>query len=295
MDAANAERHTMRQGHRIIGSIGDLADQYDGLIVDLFGTLHDGIDLLPGVLGALRDINQRHIRICLLSNAPRRRAQVVEQIDRMGLEHDFYCGLITSGEMVFEALAAGSSSLGDRYFHIGPAELSGLLHGSGRSPVADIDEADFLLCTGIGHGPSVSRDPFARAIERKLVMVCANPDRSVMIGQNTIACAGMVAERYEGMGGTVWYFGKPHRAAYDGAFSCLGIPAKRILAVGDALETDVRGANAAGIDAALVLTGIDGHLVFNRQEGRVPWNKIAALRNRQHRPTFVVRAFARAE
>lgn len=285
----------MRQDHPILNSIGDLADRYDGLIVDLFGTLHDGIDVLPGVLDALREIKQRDIRVCLLSNAPRRRAHVAEQIHRMGLEPDLYCGLVTSGEMVFEASSVDTTRLGDRYFHIGPAELSGLLDGSGCSPVADIDEADFILCTGIGYGPTASREPFARAIERKLVMVCANPDRSVIIGQNTIACAGMVAEHYEEMGGIVWYFGKPYRAVYDRAFSCLGLPAKHILAVGDALETDIQGANAAGIDAALVLTGIDRHLLFDRQEGRVPGTEIARLPNKQCQPTFVIRAFARAE
>lgn len=282
----------MKHGPGLLRGIGDVAERYDGLILDLFGTVHNGIDLLPGALDALQAIRQRQIRVCLLSNAPRRSGDVADRLTAMGLEPRFYRGLVTSGEMVFEALSMGGCGLGDRYFHIGPNELARLLDGSGRTAVTELEEADFLLCTGISDGPSLERDLFSRAIDRKLTLVCANPDRSVIIGQNRIACAGSVAERYEAMGGTILYFGKPYRAAYDRALSRLDLAGGRVLAIGDALDTDIRGACAAGIDAALVLTGIHRHELVDRRTGNASWTKTRRLREREYCPTFVMQAFA---
>ncbi|KRB49193.1 hypothetical protein ASE04_18620 [Rhizobium sp. Root708] len=282
----------MKHGPAFLHGIVEVADRYDGLILDLFGTVHDGIDLLPGVLDALRAIRQRRIRVCLLSNAPRRSRDVANRISEMGLEPEFYCGLVTSGEMAFDALSTGGGDFGDRYFHIGPSELSGLLDGSGRTAVTEPDEADFLLCTGIGDATSLTRDLFSRAIDRKLTMVCANPDRSVIIGQELISCAGAVAQYYEAMGGTILHFGKPYRAAYDQALSRLDLTGDRVLAVGDALDTDIRGARAVGIDAALVLTGIHRDELVDRRTGRASLAKIKRMREREHQPIFVMHALA---
>jgi HAD superfamily hydrolase (TIGR01459 family) len=125
----------------------------------------------------------------------------------------------------------------------------------------EIFDASFILCTGLfddtADTPEEYTGLFRTAIGREMSLVCANPDLVVMRGGDIIHCAGALAKLYADLGGEVIAYGKPYRRTYEVAMERLGVgDARRVLAVGDSLRTDVAGATNAGIDIVLVTCGI---------------------------------------
>jgi HAD superfamily hydrolase (TIGR01459 family) len=275
-------------------TLHDLAHRYRGIVLDLFGTVHDGIEPFPGALDALHHLRENDIRVCLLSNSPRRRFDVAARLFDMGIDAPLYRGLVTSGELVFEDLSSSSTPLsGGRHFYVGPADLARLLDGSCCTRTERLAEADFLLCTGMPDDPNDLALVLDDARAMDLVMVCANPDRQVIVGDTRIDCAGMIAESYEAIGGRVLQYGKPDGRAYRRALSILGLPKEAVLAIGDALETDISGAKRAGLDAALVLTGFHREELVDPRTGHLMRHKLDRLcRDEQLAADFVLRAFS---
>jgi len=246
----------MQTGQPDERTIEELAGFFRGVVLDIFGVLHDGTRLYQPVHAALTRMRAAGMRICLLSNAPRRAGAVESRLSDMGLGPDLYHGLITSGEMTRAAFAGGATFPvpgGRRYWHAGPAELADLLDGLALEPVARIEEADFILATG---NMEKGDDLLRQARQKALPMVCANPDLEVMIARQRMLCAGSLAARYEAIGGRVIRFGKPEASAYTSALQVLDLPATEVIAIGDSLATDISGANQAGISSALVMTGV---------------------------------------
>ncbi|SMH57545.1 TIGR01459 family HAD-type hydrolase [Azospirillum agricola] len=247
-----------------LSGIASVIDRYDGFILDLWGVLHDGERAYPGVPDCLDRMKAAGKILCLLSNAPRRTAGVIAKLDGMGLGRDRYHHVMTSGEAAYEALRDRDdpwhAALGRRLYHIGPERDTDVFEGLGYSVAATPDEADFVMNTGIVVFGETLADyqPQLDACRRaNLPMICANPDLIVMVGPQMVICAGTLAARYEEMGGEVRQHGKPHAPVYDRCLKLMGLGDKRrILAVGDSLRTDVAGANAAGLDVALVTAGI---------------------------------------
>lgn len=251
-------------GLPIIAGVADIAERYDGYIVDLWGVMHDGITAYPGARDCLAALMARGKRICILSNAPRRAAAVAVRNAELGIPAALYHGLVTSGEAAWAALRGRDEprhrALGRRAFCIMPRRDRPLLDGLDLVEAARPAESDFLLVTGVESASDRVED-FAAELAEGLAagrpMLCANPDLEVVRGGVREICAGAIAARYEAMGGSVIYHGKPHRPIYQACFAALGIadPA-RILAVGDSLRTDVAGARAAGIDSLFIAGGI---------------------------------------
>jgi HAD superfamily hydrolase (TIGR01459 family) len=250
----------------IISGLENLADQYDGAILDLWGVLHDGERPMPGALDCLKRLRAAGWRLVLLSNAPRRAAPVAEQIAGFGIPEDSYDGLITSGDLTRDALADPDDwhrALGPRFFHLGPERDWGLLDDLPYERVEHCKDSNFILNTGLFDDETETEEDYqeflAEALARQTPMICANPDRVILRGDRRISCAGAVAAAYEVIGGKVQYHGKPDSGAYVACFSRLaGIPKERIVAVGDSLSTDIAGAVRAGIDSVFVFSGIDG-------------------------------------
>jgi len=249
----------------LVTGLSALADRYDGFILDLWGVLHDGEKPYPGVLDGLKRLCAAGKRVCLLSNAPRWVAHVAEHLAAMGITSGHYHHLMTSGEAAFEALRGRPdpwhSRLGSACLHLGTAPDRRMFEELPEvTLVADPAAAEFIVNTGpssYGDGCEDYGPVLEACARRGLPMVCANPDREVMIGERIFFCAGTFAERYRELGGEVRYHGKPHAPVYQRCFELLGLPdRRRILAVGDTLHTDIAGAAAAGIDAALVTGGI---------------------------------------
>ncbi len=244
---------------------GPLAERYDGFVLDLWGVIHDGVHPLPGSVDTLRRMRALGKRSVLLSNAPRRSWAAQKLMRGMGITDDLYDGILTSGEAVWMALRdrpdAWWQALGMRVFHLGPERDRNVMDDLGLTIVHDPAEASFVLNTG----PDDLRDPTTPAefedilqacIRARLPMVCGNPDMEVIRGGQRIMCAGALAARYTELGGDCRLLGKPDPAIYPEVLRMLGVEKSRVLAVGDALATDIAGAARAGIASCWVLGGI---------------------------------------
>ncbi|HWK45338.1 MAG TPA: TIGR01459 family HAD-type hydrolase [Stellaceae bacterium] len=264
--------------HTIVSGIGAIADRYDGFILDVWGVLHDGLEPYPGVLDALARLTAAGKRVTVLSNAPARAEAVVERIAAIGIPRGAYHHILTSGEEVWQHLHrrpdAFYQGLGRHCFQIGPDRDRHMLDGLGLERTASVEAADFILNTG-PWGPDDQVDNYEETLvagaERGVPMICANPDLTVMQGSRVMICAGSLAQRYEQLGGTVRWHGKPFPSVYETSFQLLGIADRsRIAAVGDSLRTDIAGANAMGMDGLLVAGGI-----HKDQFGLVPGGETA--------------------
>lgn len=250
----------------VLAGLRDVADGYDGFVLDLWGVVHDGVTVFPGVTDALARLRNAGKRMVFLSNAPRRAHLVAEQLDGFGITVAMHDGVMSSGEATWQYLKTRpddwSRVLGRRCLRIGPARDNRALEGLDFEEAESAESADFILVTG-PRDQMTSAAPYEDMLriarERRLPMVCANPDREVIRGGVRQICAGAIAERYEELGGDVCWHGKPDPTVYAGCFEMLGIGEKaRILGIGDSFATDIRGANAAGLDALLVARGIHG-------------------------------------
>jgi len=250
-------------GHLLTG-LSSIADRYDGCILDLWGTIHNGVEPLPGAIQCLEALKAAEKSVLILSNAPRRIGAVVERMDAVGIPRTVYGPVLSSGEAGWLALRDRTDSwhrdIGDRAFLIGEAGDESVLQDQPIREVESLDEASFLLCVGaFKRSDTVAEYDalLAEAHQRRLPLLCVNPDLEVLRGPNREICAGAIAAAYADLGGDVRYHGKPHRPIYDLSFERLpGIAPSRILAVGDSLRTDVAGANAVGIDSLFITSGI---------------------------------------
>ncbi len=274
-----------------------LADRYDAFLVDLWGTLHNGVAPYPGAVDCLRRLRDAGKTICLLSNAPRRSQAVVSKLRGLGVADDDYHLIVTSGEATWRALRyrpdSWHANLGEACFHLGPdRDLSVLEQQPSVRRVTSLEQATFVLNTG----PLSYDDTLAdyecvllSCLDRGLSMVCANPDLIVEVGNRTVLCAGILAQRYEALGGTVRYHGKPDTGVYDLCLEALGLTKRdRVLGIGDSLRTDVDGGRAAGIHTALLAGGIHRD-DFGCRWGDVPEGAaVAALQPESARQPHIV-------
>lgn len=282
----------------ILTGVRQIAERYDVFIVDLWGVVHDGHQLYDGAWHALAGLRNRGRQVCLLSNVPRRLPAVREKLRSLGLEDDDYDHVMSSGEATHHALHKRSTddhkALGDRFFHIGAPWDGDMVHGLDFEKVGAVEHADFVLNSGARSADETVahlEDLLSEASGRSLPMVCANPDLVVKRGQVIGICAGSIAARYEQVGGTVIYHGKPTQGVYWDCLDLLGNPDRaRILAIGDSFRTDIKGAASMGFDSLFVSHGIhseeahvngepDGVAIANAgaREGVRPTYAIASL------------------
>ena len=245
---------------RLVSGLAELAPDYDALICDIWGVVHDGRAGHPEAAAALRRFRQTRGPVVLLTNAPRSAESVAAQFETLGVPYDCYDAIITSGGAARDHLVARAGRGPLSLYYIGPERDASLLLGL---PVTrtGIAEADVALCTGLVDDltevPSQYSDILAEMKAKNLPMICANPDLKVHRGTQLCWCAGALARDYEAIEGEVIYYGKPRLPIYDIAKAACG-GARRILAIGDGLVTDVRGANAAGLDVLFIADGIHG-------------------------------------
>jgi len=283
---------------RLIDGMRDLAPDYDGFLLDLWGVVHDGTAPFPGVLDCMARLIEAKKRVVLLSNAPRRADDVVRRIATIGVPAGLYHGVMSSGEEAWQHLARRDdpfyAALGRRVLHIGSERDLEIREGLGLDFVETPAEADFILNTGPAGWEDTIADyaPVLRAArERDLPMVCANPDLVVIHNGRPALCAGALAEHYERKGGRVRWHGKPYPSVYDSCLALIGIAERRrILAIGDSLRTDIAGAAGAGIDALLIAGGV--HAGEFAAEGGLDRDRIAAaIRESGTNPVAVAARF----
>ena len=250
-----------------IAGLSELAADYDVILSDVWGVVHDGRTHTPSAADALTRFRQKGGTVVLITNAPRPHPGIVEMLDNFGLPREAYDAIVSSGDVTVDlACQRGLAPL----HHMGPARDLPLFDTIAerlgeKPPLLPIADADYVVCTGLvdEYGDPEPYMPALVAMkERDLPMICANPDIVVHVGDDLLWCAGALAERYAGLGGRVIMAGKPHAIIYETAlkqaFRARGteFDRARVLAIGDGLFTDIRGAASQGFDALFVTSGI---------------------------------------
>jgi len=246
----------------ILRRLSDWAGRYNAIFCDVWGVVHNGLAPHPAAGEALTRFRSGGGVVVMISNAPRPAWSVVEQLAKIGVPASAYDAIVTSGD-VTQGLALAEPDR--RCLHIGAARDTPLFEGLAVARVA-IEEAAFIICTGLVDDEAETAEDYrpllAAAYVRDLKMICANPDLVVERGHMLLPCAGAIAALYEEMGGRVVQAGKPHRPIYEATYAkaaeTLGRqPDKsRILAIGDAIRTDVAGAAGFGVDCLFLSAGI---------------------------------------
>jgi HAD superfamily hydrolase (TIGR01459 family) len=277
-----------------VRSFADIAGDYDLILCDVWGVLHDGLNAFPAAGEALTRFREKGGRVVLVSNAPRPGTLVTRQLDDYGVPRTAYDDIRTSGDLSRAIVAENGAR---PFHHIGPERDLGLFRElEGRATA--LDEADYVVCTGLFDDETETAEDYAETLAamraRDLLMVCANPDLVVERGHQLIVCAGAIAAAYEDLGGRTITPGKPHRPIYDAALALgeelLGrsVDRRRVIGVGDAIRTDVAGGHGAGIDTLLVARGIHA-LELGASHDRIdPDFALAWAAAQPVRPTHVI-------
>ncbi|MDF2688995.1 MAG: family hydrolase [Microvirga sp.] len=239
-----------------------LADRYDLILCDVWGVLHNGVKAYEAASDALTRFRAKGGRVVLVSNAPRPGASVGTQLDGFQVPRSAYDAIVTSGDLTRLAIEERIDRI---VHHIGPPRDMPIYNGLDVR-FGSIAEADYVVCSGFDNDEEETVEDYRPQLEamrqRNLLMVCANPDLVVERGHMILPCAGTIALAYEEMGGEVFYAGKPHGPVYERALAVAAdlaghpIPKERVLAVGDAIRTDIAGAVGFGIDALMIARGI---------------------------------------
>jgi HAD superfamily hydrolase (TIGR01459 family) len=256
----------------ILNGLSEVADQYDVLYCDVWGVLHNGRESFPAAIEAMTRFRAARGPVILVSNAPRPSVDVVPQLKALKVPEDAWSAFVTSGDATRAELAKRHPGPA---WAVGPARDAPLYEGLGLDLCETPEEAAFISCTGLFDDELETPEDFRARLtgcaQRKLEMVCANPDRVVQRGDKMIYCAGALADLYEELGGKVVMAGKPYAPIYglagEAAERLLGRPVDpaRVLAVGDGIPTDVKGANAQGLDILFIAAGIHAR---EAQDGR---------------------------
>ena len=253
---------------QIVNALSDISAQYDALFVDLWGCVHNGVRAFDAANKALIEYRAGGGIVVLVTNSPRPRAQVEQQLADFGVARDAWDSIASSGDSARSALFLGA--VGQKIYFIGTdAELPffeplKLIDDPIQISHVPIEEAEGIVCTGLPTAdgtPDDVRAPLLYAKQKGLKLLCANPDIIVDRGDKREWCAGAVAQAYTEIGGTSLYFGKPHAPIYDLARRRLSairpnISDDRILAIGDGITTDIQGAIGEGIDSLFITGGL---------------------------------------
>jgi HAD superfamily hydrolase (TIGR01459 family) len=247
---------------RFVEKLRDLVAGVDVVLSDIWGVVHNGLVAFPEACEALRGFRAQGGTVILITNAPRPADSVQRQLRKLDVADETYDAIVSSGDLTRHFIAEHP---GRKLFRIGPERDNSIYRGLDAVP-APLEQAGYIVCTGLFDDESESaedyREMMLQARERKLTLICANPDIVVERGDRLIYCAGAIAELYRELGGEVIFYGKPHRPIYERAMELAAerrgeaIQPNRVLAIGDSVRTDLAGAHNFGIDCLFVTRGI---------------------------------------
>ncbi len=253
---------------QIIQSFDEISDRYDAAFVDLWGCMHNGLTAFPAAVAAMQQFRAKGGKVVLLTNAPRPRGPVAEQIERLGIPKDAWDVIATSGDAARAAMFTGV--VGKKVWFMGESHDESFFEPLNiiENPVSiervTLEEAEGIVCCGPfdSHAdPAVNRPEFLYAKTKGLKLLCANPDIVVDRGHSREWCAGALAQLYTEMGGESLYFGKPYPPIYDLArrrLAGLGVnvPDAGIICIGDGIATDIQGAMGEDLDSLFITGGL---------------------------------------
>lgn len=285
---------------RIIDQLADISDPYEAMFVDLWGCVHDGVRAIPSAVAALQDYRRRGGVVVLVTNSPKPRKGVQAQLGDFGVPEDAWDTIATSGDSARAAMLRGM--VGEKVWFMGEWERDEgffdpmhLIDDPVDIQRVELEQAEGIVCCGPFDplaDPEVNRPQFLYAKQKGLKLLCANPDIVVDRGEVREWCAGALARLYTDMGGESLYFGKPHPPIYDLArrrLTELGhdIRTNAILAVGDGIATDVRGAMGEDIDSLFITGGLSrAETKTSRQPDETALS--ALLDKEMTNPTFAI-------
>lgn len=232
---------------RRISGLAEIASQFDAMLIDQFGVIHDGQKLYPGAAKVLAELHGLKIPVIVMTNSGKRAAPNTARVVQMGIARKYFVDCVSSGEVAFQSLAVKKA------FLIGKQS-----EDYGFAPIEFVDaatDAEVMLILG-SNAPATSLDDYCKLLAQiKLPAICCNPDKWMLTPTGLQAAPGAIAELYQSMGGNVTWIGKPYPGIYHHALSMLGNPA-RVLCIGDSAEHDVAGGRAAGLATLLVQQGV---------------------------------------
>ncbi len=266
----------------ILSGAGPLLERYDVLFCDVWGVVHDGIRAYAGATDALIRFRERGGTVILLTNAPVPRARVEAMLEARHVPPTTYDGIVSSGGIALTHMA----EKGFRAVHyIGPRERDAAFFAQATARDVPLDAAEAVVCTGLVDDVNETVDDYRDLLEaaraRDLPFVCANPDLVVEVAGRLYLCAGALADVYEGLGGDVYWAGKPHMTAYETATAAAArirsaeVAREKILVIGDAVRTDIAGGARAGLDALFIAGGI--HRDDTMTNGEIDSERLARL------------------
>jgi len=231
--------------------LADIFENYDTFIIDLWGVIHNGVALNPSAIEAVDQLKKNSKKIVFLSNAPRPSSKVIKFLLKMKMDKKYLEYVMTSGEAAMYAI--DQKKFGKTFYHLGPDRDTSIFEKV-KDNRTDLQSCDFILCTGLfddyDNDLKFYKKFLMKHVSKKLI--CTNPDLIVHRGSVEELCAGSVAKVFEELGGQVIYFGKPHKEVYS---MCFGSNEK-VLAIGDNLRTDIKGANNLKIDCIFITEGV---------------------------------------
>jgi len=263
--------------------ISELSDKFDVYFIDLWGVIHNGVQCYPEALKVLEKLKEQNKKIVLISNAPRPAAVVKVFLETIGLKSSCYDFLVTSGDITREYISLNSSK--KNFYHLGPTRDIDLFKDLNVT-LTSKEECEEIICTGLVSDEEEKLQDYKTLLDfflnKKIPLICANPDEVVARGEKIVFCAGALANQYKQEGGVVRYFGKPYSEIYS--FALKKIRAHKdfkdkkeinTLVIGDNIKTDIKGANLSNLDSVLILNGIykdffrDGTVNFDQLKDSV--------------------------
>jgi HAD superfamily hydrolase (TIGR01459 family) len=248
------------------------APRYDVLLCDVWGVVHNGVAATLQSCAALIKFRNQGGTVVLITNAPRPGDFVQNFIDTLKVPREAYDAIVSSGDV---SRSLVGERAGERVFHVGPERDLPIFEGLDVE-LAPIERADFVVCSGLYDDTRETPQNYVELIDemlaRKLVMICANPDVVVERGDHLVYCAGAIADLYAHSGGNVIYAGKPYLPIYEQAIARAqalrgrAIDHGRVMAIGDSVRTDLKGAAAFNIDSLFVTAGIHAQELGGRDE-----------------------------
>lgn len=243
-----------------INTLGEITTGYELILSDVWGVLHNGVDAFPAACKALEEARAAGLAVVLITNSPRPAPGVIDQLRVLGVPDSAYDRIVTSGDVTRKLIAEGPKNV----FLLGPERDLPLFDGLDVNVTGE-EEADAIVCTGFFDDekevPEDYHDMLTRFVKKGAPLICANPDLVVERGHRIIPCAGAVAAYFEQLGGSTRIAGKPHSPIYEGALKAARevkgeIDLAKVIAVGDGMPTDVKGALSYGLDLLYISGGI---------------------------------------
>jgi HAD superfamily hydrolase (TIGR01459 family) len=234
-----------------LNHLAEVYKDYDTYVIDLWGVIHNGVRLNLKAIEVVEKLIQNKKKVVFLSNAPRPSKEVKRFLQELNMKDQYLQNIMTSGEAAM--LALEKESYGKFFYHLGPERDSAVFFKIKKNKTS-LEKCNFILCTGLFKNHEENLDYYKNLLKdhTSKKLICTNPDLTVHRGNVEEYCAGSIAKIFESLGGETIYFGKPHKEIYKMCFN----QQERVVAIGDNLNTDIKGANEMKIDSIFISNGV---------------------------------------